>query len=105
MVRAEVVKRSSAPDQPEESGSRRRIKAQGSGSREPGSTVGVVKAATDPVAALAIRYYLAGFAEHAPFGQWPLLAAVALALLAALAATARHTAVAIRMSPVQALRA
>jgi putative ABC transport system permease protein len=58
-----------------------------------------------PVAALAIRFYLAGFAEHAPFGQWPLVAAIALAVLAALAATARQMAVAMRMSPVQALRA
>lgn len=73
--------------------------------REFGLTVAVAALIGLPVAALAIRFYLAGFAEHAPFGQWPLMAAVALALLAALAATARHTAVAIRMSPVQALRA
>lgn len=72
--------------------------------REFGLTVAAAALIGLPVAALAIRFYLAGFAEHAPFGQWPLLAAVALALLAALAATARHTAVAIRMSPVQALR-
>jgi ABC-type antimicrobial peptide transport system permease subunit len=57
-----------------------------------------------PLAALGIRVYLSGFAEHAPFGQWPLVAALALALVAALAATARHTAVAVRMTPVQALR-
>lgn len=72
--------------------------------REFGLTVAVAGLIGLPAAALAIRYYLNGFAEHAPLGQWPLVAAVALALLAALAATARHTAVAMRMSPVQALR-
>lgn len=57
-----------------------------------------------PVAAIAIRFYLAGFAEHAPLGQWPLAAALALAAVATVVATARHTATAMRMSPVQALR-
>ena len=73
--------------------------------REFGLTVAVAALIGLPVAALAIRFYLAGFAERAPFGQWPLAAAVGLALCAALAATARHMAVAMRMSPVQALRA
>jgi predicted permease len=72
--------------------------------REFGLTVAVAGLIGLPAAAFAIRYYLSGFAEHAPLGQWPLVAAVALALLAALAATARHTAAAMRMSPVQALR-
>ncbi len=72
--------------------------------REFGLTVAVAALIGLPAAALAIRFYLDGFAEHAPLGQWPLVAAVALALLAACAATARHTVVAIRMSPVQALR-
>jgi predicted permease len=72
--------------------------------REFGLTVAVAGLTGLPAAAFAIRYYLSGFAEHAPLGQWPLVAAVALALLAALAATARHTAAAMRMSPVQALR-
>ena len=73
--------------------------------REFGLTVALAAALGLPVAAIAIRFYLAGFAEHAPLGQWPLLAAVLLAALAALAATARHTVAALRMSPVQALRA
>ena len=73
--------------------------------REFGLTVALAALIGLPAAALAIRFYLAGFAEHAPFGQWPLVAAVGLALVAALAATARHMAVAMRMSPVQALRA
>ncbi|MGJ9417579.1 ABC transporter permease [Massilia sp. CMS3.1] len=72
--------------------------------REFGVTVAVAALIGLPVAALAIRFYLAGFAEQAPFGQWPLVAAVGLAVIAALAATARHTVAAIRMSPVQALR-
>ena len=57
-----------------------------------------------PLAALAIRRYLAGYVEHAPMGAWPLLAALALAALVALLATARHTVAALRMSPVLALR-
>jgi putative ABC transport system permease protein len=72
--------------------------------REFGLTVAVAGLLGLPAAALAIRYYLDGFAEHAPLGPWPLLAAVALALVAAVGATARHTAAAMRMSPVQALR-
>ena len=72
--------------------------------REFGLTVAVAGLIGLPAAALAIRYYLDGFAEHAPLGAWPLAAAVALALLAAIGATAKHTAAAIRMSPVQALR-
>ena len=73
--------------------------------REFGLTVAVAAALGLPAAAIAIRYYLAGFAEHAPLGPWPLVAATGLALVAALVATARHTATAMRMSPVQALRA
>jgi predicted permease len=73
--------------------------------REFGLTVALAGLIGLPAAALAIRYYLDGFAEHAPLGPWPLLAAVALALVAALGATAKHTAAALRMSPVQALRA
>jgi putative ABC transport system permease protein len=72
--------------------------------REFGLTVAMAGLIGLPAAALAIRYYLDGFAEHAPLGAWPLAAAVALALVAAIGATARHTTAAIRMSPVQALR-
>lgn len=72
--------------------------------REFGLTVAAAGLIGLPAAALAIRFYLAGFAEQAPFGQWPLAAAVALAMIAALAATARHTVAAMRMSPVAALR-
>ncbi|MFC4929811.1 ABC transporter permease [Massilia sp. GCM10023247] len=72
--------------------------------REFGLSVAAAAALGLPAAAIAIHLYLAGFAEHAPLGPWPLVAALGLALLAALAATARHTLAAIRMSPVQALR-
>ena len=58
-----------------------------------------------PAAAIANRLYLAGFVEHAPFGPWPLVAAFGLACLAAALATARHTVAAMRMRPVDALRA
>ena len=72
--------------------------------REFGLTLGVAAIVGLPPAALAIRYYLGDFSEHAAFGQWPLVAGVVLALLAALLATTRHTVLAMRMSPVQALR-
>lgn len=72
--------------------------------REFGLTVAVAALIGLPVAALAIRFYLAGFAEQAPLGQWPLAAGLALASVAAIAATARHTLSAIRMSPLAALR-
>jgi hypothetical protein len=72
--------------------------------REFGLSIGVAALVGLPLAALAIRHYLAGFVERAPFGGWPLLAGLAVAALAALLAVARHTALAMRMSPVQALR-
>jgi hypothetical protein len=57
-----------------------------------------------PLATLAIQRYLAGYVEQAPMGAWPLLAALTLAGLVALAATARHTLAALRISPALALR-
>lgn len=57
-----------------------------------------------PLAALAIQRYLAGYTERAPMGAWPLLAALGLAALVALLATARHTLAALRVSPALALR-
>jgi hypothetical protein len=72
--------------------------------REFGLTVGMAALIGLPVAALAIRFYLAGFAEQAPFGQWPLAAGLGLAVAAAVAATARHTLAAVRMTPLAALR-
>ncbi|MRV70703.1 FtsX-like permease family protein [Duganella sp. FT92W] len=57
-----------------------------------------------PPAAMAIRQHLGGFVEHAPLGLWPLAGALLLAMLVALAATARHTLTALRLSPAAALR-
>jgi putative ABC transport system permease protein len=56
-----------------------------------------------PLAWLAIQRYLAGFVERAPMGGWPMLYALGCVVLVALAATARHTLVAVRMSPALAL--
>ncbi|MTV39135.1 FtsX-like permease family protein [Duganella radicis] len=58
-----------------------------------------------PPAWLAIARYLAPFAEHTPWSAWAPLAALAFALLVAAAATARHTWSAMRIAPVQVLRA
>jgi putative ABC transport system permease protein len=63
-----------------------------------GSAIGI------PLAWLAGQRYLAGFVERAPMGAWPLLCALACVALVALAATARHTVAAMRMSPAAALR-
>jgi hypothetical protein len=57
-----------------------------------------------PLAAVAIQHYLAGYVEHAPMDAWPLAAAFGLALLVALAATARHTLAAIRIAPAAAFQ-
>jgi len=57
-----------------------------------------------PFAAVAIQRYLASYTERAPIGGWTLAAALALALLVALLATARHTVTALRMPPSLALR-
>ncbi len=58
-----------------------------------------------PPAWLAIARYLAPFTERSPLGAWAPLAALALALLVVAAATARHTWSAMRIAPVQVLRA
>ncbi|SDG92104.1 MULTISPECIES: ABC transporter permease [unclassified Duganella] len=57
-----------------------------------------------PPAWLAIARYLAPFAERSPLGVWAPLAALALALLVVIAASARHTWSAMRIAPVRALR-
>jgi ABC-type antimicrobial peptide transport system permease subunit len=57
-----------------------------------------------PLAWFATERYLAGFVERAPMGAWPLLYAFGCVGAVALAATARHTLVAVRMSPALALR-
>ncbi|MES3025735.1 MAG: FtsX-like permease family protein [Pseudomonadota bacterium] len=72
--------------------------------REFAMLVGLGAAVGLPLAALATERYLSGFAERAPMGAWPLAGALALAALIALAATARHTLMAMRLSPAAALR-
>ena len=57
-----------------------------------------------PPAALAIERYLGAFVERAPIGVWTLAAALLLAVLVALLATARHTLAALRIAPALALR-
>ncbi|WP_218106271.1 ABC transporter permease [Duganella sp. SG902] len=56
-----------------------------------------------PPAWLAIARYLAPFAERSPLGVWAPVAALALALLIAAAATARHTWSAMRLTPLLVL--
>ena len=57
-----------------------------------------------PLGALAISHYLASFVERAPIGGWTLLFALSIALLIALASSLRHALLAMRISPVVALR-
>ncbi|NVD96815.1 FtsX-like permease family protein [Massilia sp. BJB1822] len=57
-----------------------------------------------PLGAIAIERYLAEFAERAPMGYWPLLAALLIAMLVALLATGRHMLAGLRLPPVLALR-
>ncbi|MBC3875693.1 ABC transporter permease [Undibacterium flavidum] len=57
-----------------------------------------------PLGALAISHYLASFVEQAPIGGWTLLFALSVALLIALASSLRHALLAMRISPVVALR-
>lgn len=71
--------------------------------REFGVLVGAGALVGLPLAWLATERYLSGFTERAPMGAWPLLFALACVGIVALAATARHTLVAVRMSPALAL--
>ncbi|WP_432380932.1 ABC transporter permease [Duganella sp. P38] len=57
-----------------------------------------------PAAWLAIARYLAPFAARAPLAGWAPPAAVALAVLVVVIATARHTWTALRIAPARALR-
>ena len=57
-----------------------------------------------PAAAIATHRYLSGYVEHAPVGYWTLLIALCLTLAIALGAISRHTWLAMRLSPAEALR-
>lgn len=72
--------------------------------REFGLLVAVGALAGLPLAWLGIQRYLAGFVERAPMGPMPLLFAFALIAAVGVAATARQTLRAARMSPALALR-
>ncbi len=72
--------------------------------REFGLLVVVGSLAGLPLAWLGIERYLAGFVERAPMGQMPLLLAFAVIAAVGLAATARQTLRAARMSPSLALQ-
>jgi cell division protein FtsX len=72
--------------------------------REAGALLLAAAAIGLPVAALAISRYLANYVEHAPIGYWTLLIALALSVVIALSAISRHTWLAMRLSPVEALR-
>ncbi|MGZ5202050.1 MAG: ABC transporter permease [Telluria sp.] len=72
--------------------------------REFGLLVAIGAVAGLPLAWLGIERYLARFVERAPMGQWPLLYAFALIAAVGVAATARQTVRAARMSPALALR-
>ncbi|GGY44575.1 hypothetical protein GCM10007387_28140 [Pseudoduganella albidiflava] len=57
-----------------------------------------------PPAGFAIAHYLAGFAEVTAYAWWALPAALLIGALTALGATLRHALVAMRVTPVAALR-
>lgn len=57
-----------------------------------------------PLGAFAISHYLASFVDRAPIGAWTLLLALCVVLLIALASSLRHALLAMRISPVVALR-
>lgn len=57
-----------------------------------------------PVAAVAVQRYLAGYVEHAPQAHWAWLLALALTGSVALVAVSRHTWLAMRIAPADALR-
>lgn len=72
--------------------------------REIGALTLIAAAIALPLAGLAINRYLASFTEHAPIGYWTMLFALALTLIVALIAITRHTWIAMRMVPAEALR-
>jgi len=72
--------------------------------REIGTLILIASVIGLPLAAIAIQRYLAGYVERAPVGYWTLLFALALTLVIALSAISRHAWLAMRLSPVEALR-
>ncbi|SFU44138.1 FtsX-like permease family protein [Pseudoduganella namucuonensis] len=72
--------------------------------REIGALTLVSAAIGLPLAAVAIRRYLATYVEHAPIGHWTLPLALACTLAIAFLAVARHAWMAMGMKPAEALR-
>jgi hypothetical protein len=72
--------------------------------REIGTLILIASVIGLPLAAIAIQRYLAGYVERAPVGYWTLLFALALTLVIALSAISRQAWLAMRLSPVEALR-
>ncbi len=57
-----------------------------------------------PLATVSTERYLSNFVERAPFGVWPLVAAIMVALLVTLGSTLQHAIVAMRLAPARVLR-
>lgn len=57
-----------------------------------------------PLSAFAIQYYLGDFVTRAPIGIWTLLGSMLVVLVVTIASTLRQTFIAMRMSPIEALR-
>jgi putative ABC transport system permease protein len=55
-------------------------------------------------AMVAVQRYLAGFADRAPQGWWPVAASLLAAIAVVALAAARHTLSALRIAPATALR-
>ncbi|MET0322569.1 MAG: ABC transporter permease [Duganella sp.] len=72
--------------------------------RETGMLLLIAAGVALPLAALAIRRYLAGYVAHAPGGYWMLALSLVLTVMVALLATGRHARMAMRMAPAHALR-
>ncbi|MDM5180652.1 ABC transporter permease [Massilia sp. DJPM01] len=72
--------------------------------REIGTLIAIAALIALPLAALAVKSYLATYVEHAPVGYWTLLLALASTVAVALVAVARHAWLAMRMMAADALR-
>jgi len=72
--------------------------------REFGSLIAISALIGLPIAYVASAKYLAEFVARAPMGLWPLICALMVATIIAFLAVLRHAILAIRISPVIALR-
>ncbi len=72
--------------------------------REIGALTLIAAAIGLPLAALGIKRYLSTYVVQAPIGYWTLGFALTVTMIVALVAISRHTWIAMRMVPVEALR-